>query len=78
MPPLYIINDADTNNKLGKYMILWKEKNCNTDMSKGVPIYFTKIHSLPGKAGRIILRWVFRIGMGGGMDSIDLAQDRDR
>ena len=33
----------------------------------------------PGLDGRIILRWIFRkIYGGGGMDWIDLAQDRDK
>ena len=34
----------------------------------------------PGVDGRIILRWIFRKWdvAGGGMDQIDLAQDRDR
>jgi len=31
----------------------------------------------PGVYGRIILRWIFR-KWNGGMNSIDLAQDRDR
>jgi len=31
----------------------------------------------PGVDGRIILRWIFRVGCGG-MDWIDLAEDRDR
>ena len=31
-----------------------------------------------GVDGRIILRWVFRKWDGGGMDWIDLAQERDR
>ena len=31
----------------------------------------------PGVDGRIILKWIFR-KWGGGMDWIDLAQDRDR
>jgi hypothetical protein len=31
----------------------------------------------PGVDGRIILRWIFRMWNGGGMDWIDLAQDRD-
>jgi len=31
----------------------------------------------PGVDGRIILRWVFR-KWDGGMDGIDLSQDRDR
>jgi hypothetical protein len=31
----------------------------------------------PGVGGRIILRWIFRMWDGGGMDWIDLAQDRD-
>jgi hypothetical protein len=30
-----------------------------------------------GVDGRIILKWIFRSGMGG-MDWIDMAQDRDR
>jgi len=32
----------------------------------------------PGVDGRIILRWVFRKWNVGGMDWIELAQDRDR
>jgi len=32
----------------------------------------------PGVDGRIILRWIFRKWDGGGMDTIDLAQDKDR
>jgi len=32
----------------------------------------------PGIDGTIILRWVFRNWDGGGMNRIDLAQDRDR
>ena len=32
----------------------------------------------PGVDGRIILRWIFRKWDVGGMDWIDLAQDRDR
>jgi hypothetical protein len=32
----------------------------------------------PGKDGRIILRWIFRKWDVGGMDWIELAQDRDR
>jgi len=31
-----------------------------------------------GVGGRIILRWIFRQWDVGGMDWIDLAQDRDR
>jgi hypothetical protein len=31
----------------------------------------------PGLDGRIILRWVFRMWDGGGMDWINLAQDGD-
>ena len=31
----------------------------------------------PGVDGKIILRWIFRMWDGGGMDWIDLAQDRD-
>jgi len=31
----------------------------------------------PGVDGRIILRWIFRKYDGGGMDWIELAQDRD-
>jgi len=31
----------------------------------------------PGVDGRIVLRWIFRKG-DGGMDWIDLVQDRDR
>jgi hypothetical protein len=31
-----------------------------------------------GVCGRIILRWIFRKWNGGGMNWIDLAQDRDR
>jgi hypothetical protein len=31
----------------------------------------------PGIDGRIILKWIFE-RLGGGMDWIDLAQDRDR
>jgi hypothetical protein len=31
-----------------------------------------------GIGGRIILKWIFKNGMGWGMDWIDLAQDRDR
>ena len=30
-----------------------------------------------GKNWRIILKWIFKIGMGG-MDWIDMAQDKDR
>jgi hypothetical protein len=32
----------------------------------------------PGIDGRIILRWIFRKWDGGGMDWIDLDEDRDR
>ena len=32
----------------------------------------------PGVYGRIILTWNFRTRVGGGMDLIELAQDRDR
>jgi len=32
----------------------------------------------PGVDGRIILRWIFRKWGVGGMDWIDVAQDRDR
>jgi len=32
----------------------------------------------PGVDGRIILRWIFRKWDVGGMDWIELAQDRDR
>jgi len=32
----------------------------------------------PGVDGRIILRWIFRKWDWGGMDWIELAQDRDR
>ena len=32
----------------------------------------------PGIDGRIILRWIFRKWVGGDMDWVDLAQDRDR
>ena len=32
----------------------------------------------PGVDGRIILRWIFRKLDVGGMDCIELAQDRDR
>jgi len=32
----------------------------------------------PGVDGRIILRWIFRKWEVGGMDWIELAQDRDR
>ena len=32
----------------------------------------------PGIDGRIILRWIFKKGDVGGMDWIELAQDRDR
>jgi len=32
----------------------------------------------PGVDGRIILRWIFRMWDVGGMDWIELAQDRDR
>jgi hypothetical protein len=33
----------------------------------------------PGVDGRIILKWVFReVGWRGGINGIDLAQDRDR
>jgi len=31
----------------------------------------------PGVSGRIILRWIFKIGMGS-MNWIELAQDKDR
>jgi hypothetical protein len=31
----------------------------------------------PGVGGRIILRWIFKIGMGS-MNWIELAQDKDR
>jgi hypothetical protein len=44
---------------------------------KGITIYFTKIHTLPDIDVRIILRWIFRTGMGG-MNCVDQAQDRDR
>jgi hypothetical protein len=32
----------------------------------------------PGVDGRIILIWIFKKWDGGGMDWIDMAQDRDR
>jgi hypothetical protein len=32
----------------------------------------------PGVDGRIILRWIFRKWVEGGMNWIDLAQDRDK
>jgi hypothetical protein len=32
----------------------------------------------PGIDGRIILKWIFRKWVGGGMDWIDLAKYRDR
>ena len=32
----------------------------------------------PGVDGRIILRWIFRKWGGGGVDCIELAQDRER
>jgi len=32
----------------------------------------------PGIDGRIILKWIFRKWVGGGMDWIDLAEYRDR
>jgi hypothetical protein len=32
----------------------------------------------PGVDGRIILKWIFKKWDGGGMDWIDMAQDRDR
>jgi len=32
----------------------------------------------PGRDGRIILRWIFRKEDCGGVDWIELAQDRDR
>ena len=32
----------------------------------------------PGVDGRIILRWIFKKWDGGGMDWIELTQDRDR
>ena len=32
----------------------------------------------PGVDGRIILRWIFRKWNGGGIDWIDVAQDRDK
>jgi hypothetical protein len=48
-------------------------------VSKLVPIYFTKIHTLPGIEGKIILKWKFRIGRGGReIDWIDQAQASNR
>jgi hypothetical protein len=32
----------------------------------------------PGIDGRIVLKWIFKKWDGGGMDWIDMAQDRDR
>jgi hypothetical protein len=32
----------------------------------------------PGLDGRIILKWIFKKWDGGGMDWIDMAQDRDK
>jgi hypothetical protein len=32
----------------------------------------------PGLDGRIILKWIFKKWDGGGMDWLDMAQDRDR
>jgi hypothetical protein len=32
----------------------------------------------PGVDGRIILKWIFKKWDGGGVDWIDMAQDRDR
>jgi hypothetical protein len=32
----------------------------------------------PGVDGRIILKWIFKKWDGGGLDWIDMAQDRDR
>ena len=46
-------------------------------MSKLVPIYFTKILTLPDIDVRIILKWSFRFRLGG-MDCSDQAQVRDR
>jgi hypothetical protein len=46
-------------------------------MSKLVPIYYTKIHTLPGIDGRIILKWSIRIGLGS-MDCIDQTQVSDK
>ena len=40
------------------------------------PVFFANLED-PGVDGRIILRWIFRMCDVGGMDSIDVAQDRD-
>jgi hypothetical protein len=41
------------------------------------PVFYAYLKD-PGVDGRIILRWIFRNWDVGGMDWIELAQDRDR
>jgi hypothetical protein len=49
------------------YRLLGRTKYCKVKLSVD-----------PGVGGRIILRWIFRKGMLGDVDWIELARDRDR